>query len=538
MPFTEGEKITIVGLTKGVKYNYTHGTICGPFKEGRWPVRLIDSEKVLNVRPRNLVGRNYELKDQTKASKIREESGPARSPVAASTPPGSSPPPADPPRTSSSLQDDDKSKPYASLEDVKQSGGEGKERNGKEMKGREEEGPGKTKPSETENSAPLDDPAMAARQAKNRGKNAALANTTQLQELSLKDLDMDTVLGVGSFSTVRKARVNSASADCPLNECDVAVKLVERRKIDKGRDQQRHTLMIQRELECLKELNKLQHPFIVRLYAYFATSVNYAFVLYMCGGVDLCSLVVKHTKDERLDLNTSRYYVACVLDAVDAMHGANICHRDLKPDNIMLDTSHRPVIIDFGCASELKGYDVPGDTNFAGTPQYMAPEAIQNKAKDRRMVDYWACGCLLHFLVSGEHLFDGDSDYLVMLKVEKADVEINERCPEESHDVINAFCDPDPSKRLGVEGCQQAKAHAFFKSIDFKSIGTLAPPDPTTQNATRDDRPIRPWRLESSSRYNKYFVAEDQILQGGVGSLLGAEKSSLLKKRKWCAVRV
>mmetsp|Transcript_46380 Transcript_46380/g.74579 ORF Transcript_46380/g.74579 Transcript_46380/m.74579 type:complete len:479 (-) Transcript_46380:452-1888(-) len=477
MPFTEGEKITIVGLTKGVKYNYSHGTICGPFKEGRWPVRLIESDRILNVRPRNLVGRNYELINQTKASKKEILSTP-RSPATADDPAEPSTAACDAasqPRSSlREDDDDDKAGIYARLSDLKLSGADGKDGDDKETKERRG-GAGQAKSTESENKSSSDAQTTTTtteREAKNNRKHAAaLENTTELQEISLEDLEMDTVLGVGSFSTVRKALVSTSSAECLLSECNVAVKLVERRKIDKGRDQQRHQLMIQRELECLKQLNKLQHPFIVRLYAYFTTSINYAFVLYMCGGMDLCNLVVKHTKNERLDVNTSRYYVACVLDAVEAMHGANICHRDLKPDNIMLDSNHRPVIIDFGCASELKDYKVPGDTNFAGTPQYMAPEAIQNKAEDRRMVDYWAIGCLLHFLVSGEHLFDGDSDYLVMLKVEKADVEINERCPKETHDAINAFCEPDPSKRLGVQGCHQAKSHKFFKPIDFKFIG-------------------------------------------------------------------
>ena len=86
-----------------------------------------------------------------------------------------------------------------------------------------------------------------------------------------------------------------------------------------------------------------------------------------------------------------KYYAASVVKAVAVLHNQyNIVHRDLKPENILLDRQHRVKLIDFGTAKDLDRPDIKGAGNglkgrkpfehYVGTPHYMAPECIHNKA--------------------------------------------------------------------------------------------------------------------------------------------------------------
>eukprot|EP00954_Amorphochlora_amoebiformis_P027550 1386131-Amorphochlora_amoeboformis.AAC.1 len=133
MGFEEGEKITVVGLKKGVQYNFRNGTICGPFQDGRWPVLLVDSEKILRVKPKNIV-RRCEVDDFSEKQKKQNEDKEEK-------------------------MEEEKSE----LNDLK--------------------------------------------------AEKALLSRTKLANITMKNLEFDTVLGVGSFSTVRKARVVETKTD-------------------------------------------------------------------------------------------------------------------------------------------------------------------------------------------------------------------------------------------------------------------------------------------------------------------------------------
>ena len=244
-------------------------------------------------------------------------------------------------------------------------------------------------------------------------------------------MSSDAMLGMGSFSVVRKARIKRSS-QAPLAGCEVAIKVIARRRIDRGRDALRNTLCLQRERRCLFALGKLKHPFINRLYAAFSDQHSYYLVLGLCTGGELTD-VVKAADDGRLPLDQARYYFACVVDAVAAMHAAGVAHRDVKPDNVILTAQGHPQIIDFGCACGLEKTerDAKGDTDFVGTPQYMAPEAMDTERVDeRRAVDLWAMGCFLYFTLTGKHLFNAASEYLTLKCVQDAKYSLPEDYPE------------------------------------------------------------------------------------------------------------
>eukprot|EP01037_Dinobryon_pediforme_P019016 gene19016-19362_t len=98
----------------------------------------------------------------------------------------------------------------------------------------------------------------------------------------------------------------------------------------------------------------------------------------------------------------ARLYAAEITVALDALHSADIVYRDLKPENILLDATGHIRITDFGLAKAgVTGYDAEGGTKtFCGTPEYLAPEILDNKGHGKA-VDWWALGTLLFEMLTG-----------------------------------------------------------------------------------------------------------------------------------------
>ena len=121
-----------------------------------------------------------------------------------------------------------------------------------------------------------------------------------------------------------------------------------------------------------------------------------------------------------------RYYISHIIKAVHSIHEKyQIVHRDLKPENIMLTKDNEVKLIDFGTAKDLEKPEIKGSgnglkghkpfDNYVGTPQYMAPECIHNKASET-ISDVYSLSGVLYFLKVGSAPFCAGSEYLIFKK--------------------------------------------------------------------------------------------------------------------------
>jgi serine/threonine-protein kinase PpkA len=101
--------------------------------------------------------------------------------------------------------------------------------------------------------------------------------------------------------------------------------------------------------------------------------------------------------------------------ALGDIHEKGILHRDLKPQNLMFRNDGSLAIVDFGIAKHIDAADMTGHGEILGTPRYMSPEQVQGRVLDLR-TDIYSAGVLLFQMLTGRHLFEGDSAVEVALQ--------------------------------------------------------------------------------------------------------------------------
>lgn len=348
-------------------------------------------------------------------------------------------------------------------------------------------------------------------------------------------------IGVGAFgevALVRKIDTNHFYAMKTLRKVDVL-----------KRNQVAH---VKAERDILAEAD---NEWVVKLYYSFQDKDNLYFVMDYIPGGDLMSLLIKFgTFDEPL----ARFYIAELLCAIESVHKMGFIHRDIKPDNILIDRDGHIKLTDFGLCTgfrwthnskyyqrngehgrqdsmdpdescwtnECRCHDANANSSVAalkplerrrrrehqrclahslvGTPNYIAPEVLMRTGYTQ-LCDWWSVGVIMYEMLVGQPPFLASTPAETQLKVIHWETTLfipkHDNFSAEAKDLIMKLC-TSHDKRLGRNGAAEVKVHPFFNGVDFE--GGLrrqrAPYIPTIRYATDTSNfdPVDPDKLRNS----------------------------------------
>jgi serine/threonine protein kinase len=233
-------------------------------------------------------------------------------------------------------------------------------------------------------------------------------------------------------------------------------------------------------------LEKINHPFIVKLHFAFQTDEKlYLVTEFMQGGE-----LFFHLKKEKIfNEEKVKAYVSEIILAIEHLHKNKIIYRDLKPENILLDIDGHIKLTDFGLSkfftisnsnynntslvdNSITSNDNDNISNYSdkaftlcGTPEYLAPEILIGKGYDKS-VDWWSLGVLIHEMLIGASPFKRRRERLDLSYY--TPVIISKKISENAKDLILNLLKHEPNERLSDS--REIKNHEFFKDVDWERV--------------------------------------------------------------------
>ncbi|KAI9887448.1 MAG: hypothetical protein M1823_000706 [Watsoniomyces obsoletus] len=274
-------------------------------------------------------------------------------------------------------------------------------------------------------------------------------------------------LGRGSSARVRLARHTATGKEAAVKIVSKAAHTAERRQsegnslrnwnppVPEDDEDRRLPFGIEREVVIMK---LIQHANIVNLYDVWENRGELYLVLEFVDGGELLEFLQKRSQLEEWEVvRLFRQMMA----GLTYCHSFNICHRDLKLENILLDAEMNVKIADFGFAAFQ-----PKDRMLqtpCGTPHYAAPELIRGRRYDGAKADIWSCGVILYAMLAGCLPWDDERIDVLYDRVTKGHYRMPDHLSDEAKHLVWSLLQVDPKKRISMD---EMWRHPFIHKYD------------------------------------------------------------------------
>uniref|UniRef100_A0A6Q2XKJ6 non-specific serine/threonine protein kinase n=1 Tax=Esox lucius TaxID=8010 RepID=A0A6Q2XKJ6_ESOLU len=307
--------------------------------------------------------------------------------------------------------------------------------------------------------------------------------------LGLDDFESLKVIGRGAFGEVRLVQKKDTGHI-------YAMKIL--RKADMLEKEQVAHIRAERDI-----LVEADGAWVVKMFYSFQDKRNLYLIMEFLPGGDMMTLLMKK---DTLSEEATQFYIAETVLAIDSIHQLGFIHRDIKPDNLLLDSRGHVKLSDFGLCTGLKKahrtefyrnltHNPPSDFSFqnmnskrkaetwkknrrqlaystVGTPDYIAPEVFLQTGYNK-LCDWWSLGVIMYEMLIGYPPFCSETPQETYRKVMNwketlifpPEVPISER----AKDLILRFCN-DAENRVGAVSVEEIKSHAFFEPVDWEHI--------------------------------------------------------------------
>jgi hypothetical protein len=263
----------------------------------------------------------------------------------------------------------------------------------------------------------------------------------RLQQALGPEFTVGPLLGQGGFAAVFRARDNVLNRDVAVKVLDVELAPT--------------AVVAERFMREAQTVARLEHPHIVPIYKVGRQEEIFYLIMRYIDGPSLGQFL---DSQKQLEIGDAARIARQVADALAYAHTHEIVHRDIKPDNILLDKSGHVLVTDFGIAKAAQaakekksGASFTSEGSVVGTPQYMSPEQASAEPLDGRS-DIYSLGIVLYEMLTGSPPFDGDSaaDILArqLTEVPEPIRRLRADVPEEMAVVLDRMLDKKRNKRF------------------------------------------------------------------------------------------
>ena len=294
------------------------------------------------------------------------------------------------------------------------------------------------------------------------------------EKLTIRNYESLSIIGRGAFGEVHVCRDKKTDAIVAIKKINKDV-LILKNQIIHIRNEQLF-------------MSNVKSPWIVDLKASFQEDDYLYLVMEFCQGGDLMNLLIDK---DILSEEEARFYLAELILAIEAIHKLDCIHRDIKPDNILIDSTGHIKLSDFGLAKISEKIfenrqDINSNTIYhhnknyscVGTAYYVAPEVLNKKGYGPE-IDWWSAGIIFYEMLIGYAPFCSKDTSEVCYKVlnwkKYFKFPSKVKLSPEAEDLIVKLIN-NPNKRLGKNGADEIKKHPFFKGLDWENIRSIKPP--------------------------------------------------------------
>ncbi|XP_030825437.1 RAC-beta serine/threonine-protein kinase-like isoform X2 [Camarhynchus parvulus] len=270
---------------------------------------------------------------------------------------------------------------------------------------------------------------------------------------SMADFDYLKLLGKGTFGKVILVREKASGRH-------YAMKIL-RKEVVIAKDEVAHTVTESRVLQSSR------HPFLTALKYAFQTSDRLCFVMEYANGGELFF----HLSRERVFPEPgARFYGAEITSALQYLHSRDVVYRDIKLENLMLDKDGHIKITDFGLCKEGVT-DGATMRTFCGTPEYLAPEVLEDNDYGRA-VDWWGLGVVMYEMLCGRLPFYSPDHERLFELILLEELRFPRSLGPESRSLLAGLLRKDPKHRLGggPGDAREVMEHPFFAGIDWLDV--------------------------------------------------------------------
>lgn len=337
----------------------------------------------------------------------------------------------------------------------------------------------------------------------------------QREKMSIKDYESLSIIGRGAFGEVHVCR------DKNTNEI-VAIK-----KIKKEVLSQKNQILHTRNEQMF--LSNVKSEWFVELKASFQEDDYLYLVMEYLPGGDLMNLFIKK---DILTESEARFYIAEMILSIEEIHKYDCIHRDIKPDNVLIDKNGHIKISDFGLAKISEKIFINQDEitepkpnenqkmthkkNYScvGTAYYVAPEVLNKKGYDFE-IDWWSVGVIFYEMLVGYAPFCSKETSEVCYKIinwsKYLKIPSKIKMSFEAEDLIRKLVN-NPNVRLGKKGAEEIKTHPFFKDFPWSKVHSMKAPfvpklayeyDVSYFETFQEKEPFYPLSLNENKRKRK-----------------------------------